>query len=43
MCDVAKKNFGVNWKVFAPDPELRQHAEKLSAEKFSQTDYNQKR
>ncbi|HSY17523.1 MAG TPA: hypothetical protein VK815_04275 [Candidatus Acidoferrales bacterium] len=43
MCEVAKKNFSMNWTVFLPDPEMRQHAEKLSAEKFSQTDYNQKR
>ena len=43
MSAVAKKNFGVNWKFFLPDTELQQHADKLSAEKFSQAGYNQKR
>ena len=40
---VAEKNFAVTWKNFAPDSELRTHAETLAQEKFSQTNYNQKR
>ena len=43
MRAVAEKNFAVTWKNFAPDSELRTHAETLAQEKFSQTNYNQKR
>ena len=43
MREVAAKNFGVSWNDFAPDTDLQRHAEKLSAEKFSQACYNQKR
>ena len=40
---VADKDFGVTWTDFSPDVELQRHAEKLSAEKFSQACYAQKR
>ena len=43
MLLAAEKNFGVSWAEFLPDAELRRHAEQLSAEKFSQPCYNQKR
>ncbi len=43
MRAMAEKNFAVAWKNFAPDSELRTHAETLAQEKFSQTNYNQKR
>ena len=43
MRAVAEKNFGVNWTEFSPAAGLHQAAAKLSAEKFSQVCYNQKR
>ena len=43
MRSVAEKNFGVNWTEFSPDAGLHQAAAKLSAEKFSQACYNEKR
>src|SRR5882724_6048663 len=43
MRAVAKKTFGVNWTISTPDAVLQQRVEQLSAEKFSQADYNQKR
>ena len=39
----AQKFFEVNWAEFSPDEGLRQSAEKLAGEKFSQAAYNQKR
>ena len=43
MRAVAEKHFSVMWTGFAPDSELRKHAEILAREKFAQTNYNQKR
>ena len=43
MRAVAEKNFAVTWTDFAPDSELRTHAEALAQEKYSQINYNQKR
>ena len=43
MHAVAKKNFGVNWENFSPDAALHKDAARLSAEKFSQPCYNEKR
>jgi lipoate-protein ligase A len=43
MRAVATENFGVTWTDFTPAAEVRRQAEKLSAEKFSQACYNQKR
>ena len=43
MRAVAEKQFSVTWLNFAPDNELRTHAETLAREKFSLPAYNQKR
>ena len=43
MCAVAERDFGVKWSARAPDAELQQQAEKLRAEKFALTAYNEKR
>ncbi|MDR3458719.1 MAG: hypothetical protein P4N60_14815 [Verrucomicrobiae bacterium] len=43
MRAVAEKSFGVTWTEFAPDAELQARVEKLSAAKYAQTTYNQKR
>ena len=43
MRAVAEKNFGVNWTEFSPDAGLQAAAAKLSAEKYSQACYNEKR
>jgi lipoate-protein ligase A len=43
MCAVAEENFGVKWATFPPDTELQRRVERLSAEKFSQESFNQKR
>jgi lipoate-protein ligase A len=43
MRTVAEKNFGVQWRDFSPGVELSALARNLSVEKFSQSDYNQKR
>ena len=40
---VAEKHFSVTWTDSAPDEELRQHAQALAQEKFSQPSFNQKR
>jgi lipoyl(octanoyl) transferase len=43
MCAVAQRHFATGWAKFSPGAELRQRAEKLRAEKFSQESYNEKR
>jgi lipoyl(octanoyl) transferase len=43
MCAVAQRHFETGWTKFLPGAELRQHAETLRAEKFSQESYNEKR
>jgi lipoate-protein ligase A len=43
MGAVAEENFGVKWVTFPPDTEFQKRVEQLSAEKYSQTVYNQKR
>jgi lipoate-protein ligase A len=43
MGAVAVKQFGAIWTNFLPDAELCRLAEKLSSEKYSQPNYNQKR
>jgi len=43
MRAVAEKDFCVSWTEYTPDPELKQCMERLSADKFSQAAYNQKR
>ncbi len=43
MRDVAMKKSGAGWDGFSPEPELREHAERLARQKYSQCDYNQKR
>ncbi len=43
MCGVAEKNFGVRWREFSPETGWRRDVEKLAAEKYSSSAYNQKR
>jgi len=43
MCDVAHFNFGVHWSEFEADTELREQADELARQKFSQSSYNLKR
>jgi lipoate-protein ligase A len=43
MRTVAEKNFAATWTDFAPDAELRQHADVLAREKFSLAAHNQRR
>jgi len=43
MCAVAEKHFGLQWMVNSADAELQRKAEKLAAEKYPITAYNQKR
>jgi lipoate-protein ligase A len=43
MCEVAVEKFEVGWDDFSPEVELREQAERLSRQKYSQRDYNQKR
>jgi lipoate-protein ligase A len=40
---VAAEQFGSAWTDFTPDADLRQRAEELSAEKYSQAGYNRRR
>jgi hypothetical protein len=42
-CDVAVRDFGVRWSEFELDTSLRENAERLTLEKYSQAAYNQKR
>lgn len=43
MCDVAHFDFDVRWVEFELDSPLRERAEELATEKYSQTGYNRKR
>jgi lipoate-protein ligase A len=43
MSDVGQVEFGVEWSDFAPDGMLRDRAESLAAQKYSQAAYNYKR
>jgi len=43
MRDVAEKHFGVRWTEFSPDAGLKNEADGLAREKFSQAAHNQKR
>jgi lipoate-protein ligase A len=43
MRAVAVEQFKITWTELEPDPGLRQRAEALAAEKYSQASYNQKR
>jgi lipoate-protein ligase A len=43
MSDVGRVEFGVEWSDFAPDEMLRNRAESLAAQKYSQAAYNSKR
>lgn len=43
MGDVARVEFGVEWSDFAPDETLREHAEFLSKQKYSQPAFIRKR
>jgi len=43
MCDVAVRDFGARWSEFELDTLLREQAERLTLEKYSQRAYNQKR
>jgi len=43
LCDAAREAFGMNGVEFSPDKPLRERAETLAAEKYSQRAYNRKR
>jgi len=43
ICDVAVRDFNAQWVEFELDTLLRERAEKLTLEKYSQRAYNQKR
>jgi lipoate-protein ligase A len=43
VCDVAVRDFGAQWLQFELDTSLRENAERLTLEKYSQAAYNQKR
>jgi len=43
LCDMAVRDFGVHWSEFELDTSLRENAERLTLEKYSQAAYNQKR
>jgi lipoate-protein ligase A len=43
MCAVAAKGFSLKWKDFSPDAKLVEHSARLSQEKYSRADYNQRR
>ena len=43
MCDAADAAFGVRWTEFELGGELRERAEALAAEKYSQPAFNRKR
>jgi lipoate-protein ligase A len=43
MCELALENFRVEWNDFPPDAKLREWADGLAREKFSQAAYNRKR
>ncbi|HUA68952.1 MAG TPA: hypothetical protein VMA13_10450 [Candidatus Saccharimonadales bacterium] len=43
ICDVARERLQVVWMKYVPDAELRQQAEKLARQKYSQSCYNRKR
>jgi lipoate-protein ligase A len=43
MCDAACAAFGVNWCELEPDMGLRERAEALAVQKYSQATFNQKR
>jgi lipoate-protein ligase A len=43
MREAVREQFRVAWTEFSPDPGLQEHAKKLTRQKYSQNDYNQKR
>ena len=43
MCDVAIELFGAQWSEFELDMALRERAERLADQKYSQPSFNQKR
>jgi lipoyl(octanoyl) transferase len=43
MCDVAAQGFGVQWVEFESDTALRERAEELAREKYSQPAHNERR
>ena len=43
MVAVAAAQFGIHWQTDVPDVKLLAVADRLAAQKYSQTDYNQKR
>jgi hypothetical protein len=43
MGNVGRVEFGVEWSDFAPDKTLRERANELARQKYSQNIYNQKR
>ena len=43
MCDVGRVEYGAEWSDFAPDDALRERAEFLAQQKYSQPAHNRKR
>ncbi len=43
MQEAARERFNFAWTEISPDAGLREHAEKLARQKYSQNSYNQKR
>ena len=43
MCDVGRVEFGIEWSDFVPDEMLRERAEFLAKQKYSQPGHNRKR
>jgi hypothetical protein len=43
MCDVGRAEFGAEWSDFAPDAALRERAESLARQKYSQRKFIAKR
>jgi lipoate-protein ligase A len=43
ICNVGRVEFGIEWSDFAPDETLRERAEFLAKQKYSQTAFIRKR
>jgi lipoate-protein ligase A len=43
MCEIARKNFSVEWQALPANAQLEQLTHELSSRRYSQTSYNQKR
>jgi lipoate-protein ligase A len=43
LCDVGRSRFGIEWDALVPDAPLRERAQQLASQKYSQPAYNQRR